>query len=194
MWFTFARALVAVAALAGCEHRLDLSLALAGDSCTQTVPAGGSILYELSTGGAADGARSFCGGCLAVDATLASPDAIESFLRAHAPTCAGVHPGSTLSVRLTAFAGAGCPDAPAPRIFCSQSPPVGLPDGRDDAVVAVVLTCSAACTGGCVPTTCDALGKNCGMLSDGCSGTLSCGSCTPPLKCGFRGVPNVCAK
>lgn len=36
---------------------------------------------------------------------------------------------------------------------------------------------------GCTPTTCSALGKQCGSLSDGCGGTLNCGSCTSPQTC-----------
>lgn len=40
----------------------------------------------------------------------------------------------------------------------------------------------------CTPTTCVAAGKNCGSLSDGCGGTLSCGSCTSPQYCSS----NVC--
>jgi parallel beta-helix repeat protein len=46
--------------------------------------------------------------------------------------------------------------------------------------------------GPCVPTTCAALGKNCGTLGDGCSGTLSCGTCVAPQACGGDGFPNVC--
>ena len=44
----------------------------------------------------------------------------------------------------------------------------------------------------CTPTTCAAQGKNCGSLSDGCGGTLSCGSCTSPATCGGGGTANVC--
>lgn len=44
----------------------------------------------------------------------------------------------------------------------------------------------------CSATTCAAQGKNCGTLSDGCGGTLSCGACTAPQTCGGGGVPNVC--
>ncbi|MFA5020534.1 MAG: right-handed parallel beta-helix repeat-containing protein [Patescibacteria group bacterium] len=40
----------------------------------------------------------------------------------------------------------------------------------------------------CAPTTCAASGKNCGSISDGCSGTLSCGSCTAAQNC----TGNVC--
>ncbi|HSQ67924.1 MAG TPA: hypothetical protein VLM85_32160 [Polyangiaceae bacterium] len=44
----------------------------------------------------------------------------------------------------------------------------------------------------CTPTTCAAQGKNCGTISDGCGGTLSCGTCTSPQTCGGGGTPNVC--
>ncbi len=47
--------------------------------------------------------------------------------------------------------------------------------------------------GSCNPTTCVAQGKNCGTISDGCSDTLSCGTCKLPATCGGGGVPNVCA-
>jgi peptidoglycan/xylan/chitin deacetylase (PgdA/CDA1 family) len=46
--------------------------------------------------------------------------------------------------------------------------------------------------GGCTPTTCSAQGKNCGTISDGCSGTLTCGSCSSPQTCGGGGTANVC--
>ncbi len=41
----------------------------------------------------------------------------------------------------------------------------------------------------CIPTTCAAKGKNCGELSDGCGGTLACGTCGGGLSCNV----NVCA-
>lgn len=47
-------------------------------------------------------------------------------------------------------------------------------------------------TGSCVPSTCANLAKNCGSLSDGCGGTLSCGSCSAPQTCGGGGAANVC--
>ncbi|HEY7955760.1 MAG TPA: hypothetical protein VII38_10730 [Polyangia bacterium] len=187
-------------ALVGCDHhRLDLSLALARDSCTIPVPAGGSILYQVTSGAAPDGGdRSFCGGCLPVTTALDSTDQILAFLRGSAPACAGVAPDSTLRVALTAFSAASCPDVAGPaRLFCSESPPIALPDGRSDAVVSVVLTCDPACSGGCTPSSCAALGKDCGMLSDGCGGMLDCGGCAPPEQCGGHaggGAPNVCSK
>ncbi len=196
MWSTSARspllcALVALAA-AGCDRRLDLALALATDSCTAPVPAGGSIYYELSA--VSGGARTVCGGCLPVSATLDGAEAIANFLRANAPLCTGVKPGAAMVVKLTAWSAGSCPEAPAPRLFCSESQPVTLPDGRDDAVVVAVLTCNIMCTAVCKPTSCAALGKNCGSISDGCGAMLACGDCKPPEKCGGAGVPNVCGK
>ncbi|HEX9296626.1 MAG TPA: hypothetical protein VF881_12350, partial [Polyangiaceae bacterium] len=42
-----------------------------------------------------------------------------------------------------------------------------------------VSVSSASCT----PTTCSALGKNCGSVSDGCGGTLNCGTCPSGQTC-----------
>src|SRR5205823_8468457 len=55
--------------------------------------------------------------------------------------------------------------------------------------VSAVLTVNPASS--CTPTTCAAQGKNCGTISNGCGGTLTCGSCTAPQTCG-GGVANVC--
>jgi hypothetical protein len=41
-------------------------------------------------------------------------------------------------------------------------------------------------------TTCAAQNKNCGTISDGCGGTLTCGTCTSPQTCGGGGTANVC--
>jgi hypothetical protein len=43
----------------------------------------------------------------------------------------------------------------------------------------------------CKPTTCAALGYNCGVAADGCGGTLNCGTCTDPQYCGGGGY-DVC--
>ena len=43
----------------------------------------------------------------------------------------------------------------------------------------------------CAPTTCAALGYNCGEADNGCGGLLSCGSCTSPQYCGGGGY-DVC--
>jgi hypothetical protein len=45
----------------------------------------------------------------------------------------------------------------------------------------------------CSPTTCTRLGATyCGVIGDGCGGTLDCGACQGTLVCGSR-TPNVCA-
>jgi choice-of-anchor A domain-containing protein len=44
----------------------------------------------------------------------------------------------------------------------------------------------------CIPLKCGDLGANCGTASDGCGGTVSCGTCTGVATCGGGGVPNVC--
>jgi hypothetical protein len=187
-------------ALVGCgDHRLDLYLALASDSCTVPVPAGGSILYHLSTGAADDGgANSFCDGCMPVPNALPDSNAILTFLRANAPTCPNLQPNSKLQVALTAWSVPSCPNVESStRAFCSQSQPVTVPDGHGDAVVSVVLTCNSSCSSMCTPTTCKALGFNCGSVDNGCGVPLDCGTCTPPLKCGGpggQGVPNVCSR
>ena len=44
----------------------------------------------------------------------------------------------------------------------------------------------------CNPTTCNALGYDCGPAGDGCGGLLNCGTCTLPNVCGGGGKPSVC--
>lgn len=44
----------------------------------------------------------------------------------------------------------------------------------------------------CVPATCASLGAACGTPSDGCGGTLSCGTCAAPNTCGGGGTPGQC--
>lgn len=188
----FAR-LALVLLAAGCgDRRADLALELPSDSCNVAIPAGGSMLYQVSAGGG-----SFCGGCLAVTSMLPDAQSTLAFLRANAPACNGVQPNATLSVSLTAFSTANCPTGTS-QIYCAKSPPVKTPDGSSDAVLSVVLTCDTSCMQmTCKATTCIALGKNCGMISDGCTGMLNCGMCTPPLKCGGHGgsgTPNVCSQ
>src|SRR5262245_55787156 len=74
-----------------------------------------------------------------------------------------------------------------------------LPDGQ------TCRTTESCCSGVCVKsskksfgtccssaTTCAAEGANCGMIADGCGGTLDCGTCTLPQTCGGSGTPNVC--
>jgi hypothetical protein len=44
----------------------------------------------------------------------------------------------------------------------------------------------------CNPTTCTALGFDCGPAADGCGGLLQCGTCQSPLVCGAAGSPGRC--
>lgn len=44
----------------------------------------------------------------------------------------------------------------------------------------------------CDPLTCEQFGWNCGSASDGCGGTLECGTCVAPERCGDGGAPNYC--
>jgi hypothetical protein len=43
----------------------------------------------------------------------------------------------------------------------------------------------------CTPKSC-AVGHDCGVIPDGCGGTLDCGDCTTPDTCGGGGTPGVC--
>lgn len=49
-------------------------------------------------------------------------------------------------------------------------------------------TCGVACT----PLTCAGVGANCGLIGDGCGGTLDCGTCAAPKTCGGGGVASQC--
>jgi hypothetical protein len=60
--------------------------------------------------------------------------------------------------------------------------------GGSTTAVLTITPAGSACT----PTTCAAQGKNCGTISNGCGGTLSCGACAAPQTCGGGGVANVC--
>jgi hypothetical protein len=156
-----------------------------------SVPAGGSIAFEVSANGIPlddAGTSAFCGACLAVPSALDGADAVLAFLRANAPRCPGVQRDSAMLVRVTGYASPQCAGAPT---LCSQSPAVAVPDGTTDAQLAAPLTCRPCSSAPCVPTSCQAQGKNCGFISDGCTQLLNCGTCDPPSDCG-RDAPNVC--
>jgi hypothetical protein len=44
----------------------------------------------------------------------------------------------------------------------------------------------------CTPTTCQALGATCGVVSDGCNGALDCGSCPSGQTCQTGAPANHC--
>ena len=53
---------------------------------------------------------------------------------------------------------------------------------------------SGSGSGSCTPRTCMQAGADCGIVADGCGGTITCGSCTVAGQvCGGAGTPNVCA-
>ena len=68
-------------------------------------------------------------------------------------------------------------------------------DSSSTATTTVNVACSpgyvwdgAKCVFACTPTTCDAMGKNCGTIPDGCYGTLSCGTCSAGYECSASNV------
>lgn len=200
MWCASVRTL-ALAALvvgaAGCgPRRLDIALTIDGTGCNLSVPAGGSVLYEVQANGTIDvdgGGGSFCGGCLAVDGALSGSDQVVAFLRANAPSCGGVHPDTSLRIRVTGWSVAGCPQQSTAQNFCAEAPSQLVPDGTSSSTLTMNLACMQTCSSVCVATTCAAQGKNCGLISDGCNAVLDCGTCKPPLKCGVT-TPNVCGR
>ena len=48
------------------------------------------------------------------------------------------------------------------------------------------------CVGAGAPSTCASLGAACGAISDGCGGTLDCGTCSGMMTCGGGGVAHQC--
>lgn len=67
-------------------------------------------------------------------------------------------------------------------------------EDRNLLVAQVVVSCGGGGSPApsCAPTTCAASGASCGSLSDGCGGTLDCGSCAAPQTCGGGGVVHAC--
>lgn len=106
------------------------------------------------------------------------------------PACGDGEAGSTTTDGAAARDGAVPDDAGATR------PDGARPDGaRPDGAVRdgpAVPDGPAAPDGPCTPLSCQGLGLDCGSRSDGCGGTLACGTCTAPAICGGGGVPNVC--
>ena len=196
MWSAFTRAALAALALAGCGPRaLDLTLTVDASGCTLMVPAGGSLSYQVEANGSTSvdgGGGSFCGGCLALSSAIAGGDALVAFLRANAPSCAGVRPGTTLAIRVTGWSSGGCSAANTPS-FCADAPSQLVPDGTSNATLSFALQCKPQCSSTCTPTTCMAQGKDCGAISDGCNMVLDCGTCHPPNHCGAV-TPNVCGR
>jgi hypothetical protein len=195
MWFTFARLALLALVAGGCGQRqLAVTLHVDDSGCALALPAGGSLLYQVSNGSTSGdgGAAQFCGGCLAVDSAISGADGLVAFLRRSAPGCGGVHPETLLGVRITGFAAPGCP--PASVTFCVDGPTVLVPDGTRDGTLELALACHAQCAAVCTPMSCADAGKQCGPISDGCNHVVECGDCRPPLRCGGGGVANICGR
>lgn len=61
-------------------------------------------------------------------------------------------------------------------------------ENAGSATATLTVTPPVACT----PQSCASQGKTCGTISDGCGGTLTCGTCAGGQSCGGGGVANVC--
>jgi hypothetical protein len=187
-------ALIACLALAACGSReLGVQVSIASD-CTFVVPAGGGVLYEIvvDNNGVDGGTPRVCGGCVPVPGGVSSGAALLTVLRQSAPTCT-VSPGARLQVRLDSFMDASCTSVPTTNRLCGISGTVVAGDGKSDQSATATVSCQAGCNTVCTPLSCADQGKNCDVIGDGCGNMISCGMCTPPLKCG-QDVPNVCSK
>jgi hypothetical protein len=199
MWSYVSVALIALAA-SGCDRTLDLTLAADPSCASATIPAGGSLRFDLV--GEAAGAtqtQTVCGGCIPVTSAVAPGDLL-AFLRANGPDvnqCTGAPRNGAVLLQVTAWSQPQCPASETP-VVCADSNAVTLPDGTGDAQATATLTCQpcGSSTMSCMPTTCAAEGKDCGFIADGCGNILNCGDCKHPMKCGggAGGMPNVCGK
>jgi hypothetical protein len=173
----------------GCGPRsLDAHLALDHATCTGgAVPAGGSLYWQVSTDGVP---LAECSACLTLAAGLADGDAVIAFLRVNAPGCERLTPRSTLDIHAAGWKDGKCPmkGAKAATLFCAHAA-LQVPDGRSDSSQTLTFSCDGSCALGCVPISCAAEGKNCGMLPDGCGNMLDCGKCAGGKPC----VANVCS-
>jgi len=87
----------------------------------------------------------------------------------------------------------GARDAEAPRVDAGVDASIDEPvDAAADATGDARTASDAGQDANCTPRTCRELGFDCGEGSDGCGGTLSCGTCAPPSTCSGGGVYHVC--
>lgn len=161
-----------------------------GLSCVMPSDGGGA---ECDTPETCDGGASTCEGntaviCNFIGKTVRQDCARNASLkRCEAGACVETGNECSLVDRATCNGTkvSFCQDGFTREVDCSGLGFSGCQNGA-----CVVSACSgAAC---CTPTTCVAAGATCGSISDGCGGTLSCGSCTTPQTCGGSGTANVC--
>src|SRR5262249_4822312 len=82
--------------------------------------------------------------------------------------------------------------APPAATTTSTAPPTTTTTAPPAATTTSTAPPATTSTTVCAPTTCPAQGKNCGTISNGCAGPLTCGKCAAPQTCGGGGVANVC--
>jgi hypothetical protein len=184
-------------ALSACgPHTLDLNLSIAAD-CSFSIAGGGSLLYEVVIDGTDGGtAPRVCAACIPVSAPIGDAKALMTVLHASAPACQ-ISPGGTLRVRLTSFDAAACmaPTGTSVGRLCGVSGAIKAGSGQGDQQSMQQVSCAVGCNDiTCNAISCQAQGKDCDSVGDGCGNTLFCGMCKPPLKCGGGGVANVCGK
>jgi hypothetical protein len=155
-----------------------------GDGCGGTI---GPCATCASPGFCGGGGPSLCGGDAGTGTGGSGTDGggTGSTGACTALTCAN-YPG-TCGQQSDGCGGltANCGTCTNPQ-YCGGGGP-GVCGGSDG------LTPDGAVLSSCVPTTCAALGYNCGQAADGCGGIIGpCGTCQAPDVCGGAGQANMC--
>ncbi len=159
---------IASAKFANCAMN-DFSISVT--PATSTVAPGGQTAYTVTTASTKGSAESI---------DLVVQDLPAGVTGAFSST--SVTAGSSSTLTLTAAANAPGTGTPAPTFLV-----IGKATSAVHAASAQVSVVA------CVKITTCPTGTNCGTISDGCGGTLSCGpACTAPQTCGGGGTANVC--
>ena len=180
-WASALLAAIMISSLESCDRIATLNLYFDPQSCGREVPAGGSLLFEYDV----DGVPGLCPSCIEAVEPLRDSEAIAAAIGRGASSCADIHPGASVRVSVVARPFSCTVNRPPPTsVFCSKSAPLKLGDGTSDATVLATLTCADCSTQPvCTPIAICST-DICGVISDGCGGTLDCGDpCKPPLKC-----------
>ncbi len=149
-----------------------------GDGCGGTFDCGKCTAPETCGGGGDAGAASVCGGSAACIPITACPAGMNC--GAVADGCGNLVQCGTGTCPLNTTCGGGGQGNVCGAV--DVLPDGGIVDGGLD--LCTPLTQLQACNG-----------KNCGIATDGCSGSYSCGTCQAPKTCGGggdAGAPSVC--